>query len=40
VEEARAAGAGLEGVVMMEHDFHTEQPVKGELVPCVFEVWD
>ncbi|KAK3290950.1 O-methyltransferase-domain-containing protein [Chaetomium fimeti] len=37
LEEARAAaaavaGGGLEGVVMMEHDFHEEQPVKGALV--------
>jgi hypothetical protein len=30
IEEARAAGRGLEGVVLMEHDFHEEQPVKGE----------
>ncbi|KAL2163833.1 hypothetical protein VTH06DRAFT_5892 [Thermothelomyces fergusii] len=34
IEEARRLmmGDGLEGVVMMEHDFHTEQPVKGALV--------
>ena len=31
VEEARA-GEGLEGVVLMEHDFHEEQPVKGEYL--------
>ncbi|KAG7284441.1 hypothetical protein NEMBOFW57_010814 [Staphylotrichum longicolle] len=32
--EAREGGAAgkLEGVVMMEHDFHEEQPVKGALV--------
>jgi hypothetical protein len=30
IEEAKAAGRGLEGVVLMEHDFHEEQPVKGE----------
>jgi hypothetical protein len=32
IEEARAE-EGLEGVVMMEHDFHEEQPVKGECLP-------
>ncbi|KAL2127245.1 hypothetical protein VTI74DRAFT_11052 [Chaetomium olivicolor] len=34
IEEARekARESGLEGVVMMEHDFHQEQPVKGALV--------
>ncbi|KAL2185816.1 S-adenosyl-L-methionine-dependent methyltransferase [Thermothelomyces heterothallicus CBS 203.75] len=34
IEESRRlmVGDGLEGVVMMEHDFHTEQPVKGALV--------
>ncbi|KAK4113165.1 S-adenosyl-L-methionine-dependent methyltransferase [Canariomyces notabilis] len=33
IEEAReAAGEGLMGVVMMEHDFHGEQPVKGAVV--------
>lgn len=40
VEEVRRAG-GLEGVRVMEHDFHEVQPVKGELlsfpaVACVF----
>ncbi|KAK4038547.1 Demethylsterigmatocystin 6-O-methyltransferase [Parachaetomium inaequale] len=35
IEEARGVArveGGLEGVVMMEHDFHEEQPVKGALV--------
>lgn len=32
IEEARG-GEGLEGVVMMAHDFHEEQPVKGEYFP-------
>lgn len=38
IEEARRlmVGYGLEGVVMMEHDFHTEQPVKGKLIALVF----
>ncbi|KAK4153449.1 Demethylsterigmatocystin 6-O-methyltransferase [Chaetomidium leptoderma] len=36
IEEARAVGGGeLDGVVMMEHDFHEEQPVKGALVYLV-----
>lgn len=31
IEEARTGDPGaLEGVVMMEHDFHEEQPVKGK----------
>lgn len=40
IEEARAAGdEALRGVVMMEHDFHTVQPVKGEtslLLACIY----
>lgn len=34
IQEARE-GEGLEGVVMMEHDFHEEQPVKGEFTILV-----
>jgi hypothetical protein len=32
VEMARAGGRLPEGVVLMEHDFRTEQPVKGALL--------
>lgn len=35
IEGAREGGRGLEGVVLMEHDFHDEQPVKGECLRAV-----